>query len=76
MRVFTPYGIDVSRRHLTLTADYMTFTGRIQPLSRGAMASSASPLQKMTFETTFSFLRDALVNGLLFTLYSRYLMEI
>uniref|UniRef100_A0A915BG80 DNA-directed RNA polymerase n=1 Tax=Parascaris univalens TaxID=6257 RepID=A0A915BG80_PARUN len=57
VRVFTPYGIDVSRRHLTLTADYMTFTGRIQPFSRGAMASSASPLQKMTFETTFSFLR-------------------
>ncbi|VDM38424.1 unnamed protein product [Toxocara canis] len=63
VRVFTPYGIDVSRRHLTLTADYMTFTGQIQPFSRGAMASSSSPLQKMTFETTVAFLRDALING-------------
>ncbi|VDK55122.1 unnamed protein product [Anisakis simplex] len=63
VRVFTPYGIDVSRRHLTLTADYMTFTGQIQPFSRAAISSSASPLQKMTFETTVAFLKDAIVNG-------------
>ncbi|KAM3719071.1 DNA-directed RNA polymerase I subunit [Dirofilaria immitis] len=63
IRVFTPYGIDVNWRHLTLAADYMTFTGRIQPFSRGAMSLSTSPLQRMTFETTIAFMRDALING-------------
>ncbi|MFH4983311.1 hypothetical protein AB6A40_010020 [Gnathostoma spinigerum] len=63
IRVFTPYGIDVNRRHLTLTADYMTFTGAVLPFSRGAMSSSASPLQRMTFETTVGFMREALVHG-------------
>ncbi|VDK70924.1 unnamed protein product [Onchocerca ochengi] len=63
VRVFTPYGIDVNWRHLTLAADYMTFTGRIQPFSRGAMSLSTSPLQRMTFETTIAFMRDALING-------------
>ncbi|TMS34735.1 hypothetical protein L596_002267 [Steinernema carpocapsae] len=59
--VFSVYGIEVSPRHLSLTADYMTFTGFITPFSRGAMAASASPLQKMTFETTLTFLRDSLI---------------
>lgn len=63
VRVFTPYGIDVSRRHLTLTADYMTFTGCIQPFTRGSMNYSASPLQKMTFETTVAFMRDSIIHG-------------
>uniref|UniRef100_A0A0N5AWC2 DNA-directed RNA polymerase subunit n=1 Tax=Syphacia muris TaxID=451379 RepID=A0A0N5AWC2_9BILA len=63
VRVFTPYGIDVNKRHLTLTADYMTFTGKIQPFNRGAMSTSPSPLQRMTFETTISFMREAIVNS-------------
>ena len=45
--VFGVYGIEVNPRHLTLTSDYMTFTGAIKPFNRGAMADSASPLQKM-----------------------------
>jgi len=61
--VFSVYGIDVNPRHLTLVADYMTFTGRIAPFSRTAMASSPSPLQKMTFETTMTFMRDTLIGG-------------
>ncbi|CAI2330079.1 unnamed protein product [Caenorhabditis sp. 36 PRJEB53466] len=61
--VFAVYGIEVSKRHLSLTADYMTFTGQIQPFNRGAMSSSSSPLQKMTFETTMAFLREALLQG-------------
>ena len=61
--VFGVYGIDVNPRHLTLVADHMTFTGGIAPFSRAAMASSASPLQKMTFETTMNFMRDALILG-------------
>ena len=72
INVFGAYGIDVSKRHLSLTADYMTFTGSIAPFNRVAMASSASPLQKMTFETTVAFLRDSLLNGkfLLFSIRS------
>lgn len=61
--VFGVYGIEVNPRHLSLTADYMTFTGEVQPFSRGAMADSASPLQKMTFETTVTFMREALISG-------------
>ncbi|VDN39721.1 unnamed protein product [Gongylonema pulchrum] len=48
---------------MTLTADYMTFSGRIQPFSRSAMGFSASPLQRMTFETTVAFMRDSLIHG-------------
>ncbi|CAJ0960345.1 unnamed protein product, partial [Mesorhabditis belari] len=61
--VFGVYGIRPSKRHLTLTADYMTFNGDIQPFNRTAMNSSASPLQKMTFETTIDFMRKSLING-------------
>ncbi|VDO84228.1 unnamed protein product [Heligmosomoides polygyrus] len=61
--VFAVYGIEVSKRHLSLTADYMTFTGQIAPFNRGAMSSSSSPLQKMTFETTMAFMKEALLHG-------------
>ncbi|KAI1705505.1 RNA polymerase rpb1, domain 5 domain-containing protein [Ditylenchus destructor] len=61
--VFGVYGIEVNPRHLSLTADYMTFTGEVQPFSRGAMAHCASPLQRMTFETTVTFMRDSIING-------------
>ncbi|KAI6183947.1 DNA-directed RNA polymerase subunit [Aphelenchoides bicaudatus] len=59
--VFGVYGIEVNPRHLTLVADHMTNTGSIQPFSRGAMNINASPLQKMTYETTLKFMRDAIV---------------
>ncbi|PIO62475.1 hypothetical protein TELCIR_15962 [Teladorsagia circumcincta] len=61
--VFAVYGIEVSKRHLSLTADYMTFTGQIAPFNRGAMSSSSSPLQKMTFETTMAFMKESLLHG-------------
>ncbi|EYB99100.1 hypothetical protein Y032_0125g1285 [Ancylostoma ceylanicum] len=61
--VFAVYGIEVSKRHLSLTADYMTFTGEIAPFNRAAMSSSSSPLQKMTFETTMAFMKEALLHG-------------
>ncbi|KAK5964405.1 DNA-directed RNA polymerase subunit [Trichostrongylus colubriformis] len=61
--VFAVYGIEVSKRHLSLTADYMTFTGKIAPFNRGAMSSSSSPLQKMTFETTMAFMKESLLHG-------------
>ncbi|CAJ0587084.1 unnamed protein product, partial [Mesorhabditis spiculigera] len=68
--VFGVYGIRPSKRHLTLTADYMVFTGALQPFNRGAINSSASPLQKMTFETTIDFMRKALISGEVDTLNS------
>ena len=61
--VFAVYGIEVNPRHLTLVADHMTNTGSILPFSRGAMSANASPLQKMTYETTLSFMRTAIMNG-------------
>lgn len=61
--VFGVYGIEVNPRHLTLVADHMMNTGSIQPFSRGAMTFNASPLQKMSYETTLKFMRDAVVKG-------------
>jgi RNA polymerase Rpb1, domain 5 len=62
-QVFGVYGIQVDPRHLSLTADYMTYTGLLQPFNRNAMNLSASPLQKMTFETSMTFARETIVNG-------------
>uniref|UniRef100_A0A914NPG3 DNA-directed RNA polymerase n=1 Tax=Meloidogyne incognita TaxID=6306 RepID=A0A914NPG3_MELIC len=61
--VFGVYGIEVNPRHLTLTADYMTFGGDVQAFNRTAMAHSPSPLQKMTYETTMVFMQKAIVSG-------------
>ncbi|KFD69395.1 hypothetical protein M514_12927, partial [Trichuris suis] len=61
--VFACYGIDVDYRHLSLLADYMTHTGLYQPFNRTYMYTSTSPLQKMTFETTMAFMKDAILNN-------------
>ncbi|EFA05003.1 DNA-directed RNA polymerase I subunit RPA1-like Protein [Tribolium castaneum] len=61
--VFNVYGIKVDPRHLSLIADYMTFNGTFEPLSRKGMESSASPLQQMTFESSLTFLRNATIGG-------------
>ncbi|KNC24906.1 DNA-directed RNA polymerase I subunit RPA1 [Lucilia cuprina] len=57
--VFKVYGITVDRRHLSLIADYMTFNGTFQPLSRKGMEHSSSPLQQMSFESCLQFLKNA-----------------
>ncbi|XP_043646284.1 DNA-directed RNA polymerase I subunit RPA1 [Drosophila teissieri] len=57
--VFKVYGITVDRRHLSLIADYMTFDGTFQPLSRKGMEHSSSPLQQMSFESSLQFLKSA-----------------
>ncbi|XP_037942906.1 DNA-directed RNA polymerase I subunit RPA1 [Teleopsis dalmanni] len=57
--VFKVYGITVDRRHLSLIADYMTFNGIFQPLSRKGMEHSSSPLQQMSFESCLQFLKNA-----------------
>ncbi|CAN9514672.1 unnamed protein product [Ophioblennius macclurei] len=61
--VFAVYGIEVDPRHLSLVADYMCFEGVYKPLNRHAMRSNSSPLQQMTFETSYKFLKDATMLG-------------
>lgn len=64
--LFSQYGITVDPRHLLLIADYMTFTGRFQPLSREGMKYSASSLQRMSFEAPIQPLQAA-------TIFSKFL---
>ena len=61
--VFGVYGIDISPRHLELVADYMTFGGGYRPLNRAGIEASTSPLLRMTFETSATFLTAAAAFG-------------
>jgi len=61
--VFKAYGIVIDPRHLTLIADFMSFSGTYRPFNRIGIESSASPLQQMSFETVVTFLRDATLAG-------------
>ncbi|XP_037383658.1 DNA-directed RNA polymerase I subunit RPA1 [Talpa occidentalis] len=61
--VFAVYGIEVDPRHLSLVADYMCFEGVYKPLNRFGIRSNSSPLQQMTFETSFQFLKQATMMG-------------
>lgn len=61
--VFNVYGITVDPRHLSLVADYMTYNGIFEPMSRRGMEASASPLQQMSFESSLLFLKDAVLNA-------------
>ncbi|NXI46308.1 RPA1 polymerase, partial [Galbula dea] len=63
--VFAVYGIAVDPRHLSLVADYMCFEGLYKPLNRIGIQSSSSPLQQMTFETSYKFLKEATMMGAL-----------
>lgn len=56
-------GIQVDPRHLSLVADYMCFEGQYKPLNRHAIQSNSSPLQQMTFETSYKFLKQATMLG-------------
>eukprot|EP00727_Mastigamoeba_balamuthi_P002925 m51a1_g1263 putative DNA-directed RNA polymerase (1659) ;mRNA; f:56514-62305 len=59
--VFKVYGINVNYRHLALIADWMTFEGGFRPLNRMGIDSSTSPLLKMTYESTTTFLARAAI---------------
>ncbi|KAL0227467.1 hypothetical protein RCL1_003611 [Eukaryota sp. TZLM3-RCL] len=61
--VFGHYGISVDRRHLSLLSDFMTRDGTYKPCNRMGMDYSASPLLKMTFETSTLFLMKATIYG-------------
>lgn len=60
----------VDPRHLSLVADYMCFEGIYKPLNRIGIQSNSSPLQQMTFETSYKFLKEATMMGKGFTLRS------
>ncbi len=62
-RVFGAYGIEVDYRHLSLLADYMTYEGVYKPCNRLGLKTNPSPLQKITFETSTSYLKEALLHG-------------
>lgn len=61
--VFNVYGIQVDPRHLSLVADYMTYNGVFEPMSRKGMEASSSPLQQMSFESSLIFLKEAVLNA-------------
>lgn len=61
-------GIAVDPRHLSLVADYMCFEGFYKPLNRFGIQSNSSPLQQMTFETSYKFLKEATMMGKWFSL--------
>ena len=61
--VFKAHNIAVDYRHLSLIADYMTRNGTFTPFNRLGLTGHVSPFTKMSFETTVSFLKDALVEG-------------
>lgn len=61
--VFNVYGITVDPRHLNLIADYMTYNGIFEPMSRKGMEASTSPLQQMSFESSLIFLKEAVLNS-------------
>jgi len=62
--VFGVYGISIDPRHLGLLADYMTHGGGYRPLNRiGIEGSSISAFQKITFETSTSFLTKSCIDG-------------
>ncbi|KAH7310477.1 DNA-directed RNA polymerase I subunit RPA1 [Stachybotrys elegans] len=61
--VFGSHGIKVDSRHLNLIADYMTRNGDFTAFSRIGMQGNVSPFTKMSFETTLSFLKDAVLDG-------------
>ncbi|KAI0418635.1 hypothetical protein F5X98DRAFT_106601 [Xylaria grammica] len=61
--VFGGHGISVDKRHLNLIGDYMTRNGTFTPFNRNGLKGNVSPFTKMSFETTLSFLKDALLDG-------------
>lgn len=62
--VFKSYGISVNIRHLSVIAEFMTFTGWYRPMNRhGGIADSISPLSKMSFETASKFIVEAAYHG-------------
>lgn len=61
--VFKGHSISVDMRHLNLIADVMTKGGGFTPFNRTGLRGGVSPFMKMSFETTMTFVRDAVLEG-------------
>jgi DNA-directed RNA polymerase I subunit RPA1 len=62
--VFKGHAISVDNRHLNLIGDAMTHGGGYEAFSRhGLIKNSGSVLAKMSFETVFGFLNEAVLYG-------------
>lgn len=57
--LFGAYGVTVDYRHLYLIGDYVTFLGKVKAMNRLWMGNSASPFQRMSFETSNRFITGA-----------------
>ncbi|PXF42286.1 DNA-directed RNA polymerase I subunit rpa1 [Gracilariopsis chorda] len=64
VKVFDVYGIPVNIRHLSLIADYMTVNGSYRGFNRMTMDDTPGLFQRVTFETSMKFLKDATMNGM------------
>ncbi|KAM0677632.1 hypothetical protein BDAP_001778 [Binucleata daphniae] len=61
--VFDVYGIKIDIRYLMLIADFMTKDGTYKPFNRYGMKHCRSLLQKMCFESCFSYLKEGVLFG-------------
>ncbi|KAG0439040.1 DNA-directed RNA polymerase I subunit 1 [Dictyocoela muelleri] len=60
--VFDVYGISIDIRHLMLIADYMCMNGVYSPFSRIGLSNMVSePFHKMSFESSYSKIRDCVI---------------
>lgn len=59
VNLFGAYGVTVDYRHLYLIGDYVTFLGKVKAMNRIWIANSASPFQRMSFETSIKFITNA-----------------
>lgn len=57
--VFSAYGINIDIRHLYLVADYMTRDGTFKSFSRHSFTMDDCFIQKMSFESCFANLKNA-----------------
>ncbi len=63
-KVLDEQGLEVDIRHIMLTADAMTWTGRVKQVGRhGVVGEKESPLAKAAFEVTIKNLVEASLRG-------------
>ncbi|KAI5149530.1 DNA-directed RNA polymerase I subunit RPA1 [Enteropsectra breve] len=61
INVFDVYGISINIRHLYLVADYMTRDGKYTAFNRTGFTMDDSFIQKMSFESCFSNLKNSAI---------------
>ncbi|KAI5180492.1 DNA-directed RNA polymerase I subunit RPA1 [Nematocida sp. AWRm80] len=61
--VFEVYGISIDYRHLSVIADYMTYTGTIMPFNRYSFQHRGSSIQKISYETAYNFIKTTILEG-------------